>query len=288
MTLPDLRERALASLPRPDLPTAELVLFGLGVGALASVAASVIQQTAGLLLQQRAAPISGDAMAVMAGVLVVCLVRGLDRTALWIPVVHGVHLAATFFIALLVYVYLGRRAVGDPLAQLGPAFSAVIAGAALGAVIGTIARSALPHGKADHAPLLVRAIGVAVVAGTVVHVFWPSAVFAAVVGGRADDIRTAAVSLPDLLAGPIAGGIYAAQRGAGYVGLLAVGLILALPSALALPIAARGQTDPSLRGTFAVLFMLLGLRIATWPLAAAFVHGFLTPSASAPSVEGDT
>jgi hypothetical protein len=283
VTRSELRDRALASLPGPGIPTAELILVALGAGAATSVAVSIVEQIARIVLQQRPAPIAGDALAVAAGVLVVCSVRGLDRAALWIVLVHAAHLGATFFTALLVYVYLGRRAVGDPLAQLGPTFGAVLVAAAVGATIGAVARAALPAGRASHAPVLLRAIGVAVLAGTIVHVFWPSAFFSAVFGaGRPDDIRSVTISLPDLLAGPIAAGIYAAQRGAGYVGLLVVGVVLALPSAIAQAALMRGQvaSDPGLRGTFAVLFMLLGLRIAAWPLAAAFTHGFLTPARS--------
>lgn len=281
MSLEGIRDRILASLPRPDIATSELVLFALGCGAAVSVVLSMIEQILRILLQQRPGPIAGDAIAVAAGVLVVCLVRGLDRAALWVPFVHGVHLAATFFIALLVYMYVGRRAVGDPLAQLGPTFTSVLVAAAIGAALGTIARTTLPPGRAEHAPLLVRAIGVAVVVGTVVHVVWPSQLFIAILGsGRADDVRNIALSLPDLLAGAIAGGIYAAQRGAGYVGLLAVGAFLAAPSLIAQAAIMPSQVarDPTLRGSFAVLLLLIGIRVAAWPLAAAFVQGFLTPS----------
>ncbi|MBI2323356.1 MAG: hypothetical protein HYU87_00100 [Chloroflexi bacterium] len=283
MTRSDLRDHALASLPGPGISTAELVLSALGVGAAASVAVSVLQQIARIVLQQRQAPSAGDAVAVAAGVLVVCVVRGLDRAALWIVLVHAVHLAATFFVALLVYVYVGPRAVGDPLANVGPSFGALTVAAALGAAIGTVGRAALPAGRADHAPVLLRAVGVAVVAGTVVHALWPTALLVtAFGGGRPDDVRAVLVSLPDLLAGPITGGIYAARRGAGYVELLVVGALLALPSAIAQIVLARSQLalDPGLRGTFAVLFMLLGVRVAAWPLAAAFAQGFLTPARS--------
>ncbi len=283
MTRSELRDRALASLPGPGIPTAELILVALGAGAATSVAVSIVEQIARIVLQQRPGPIAGDATAVAVGVLVVCLVRGLDRAALWVPLVHAVHLAATFFIALLVYVYLGRRAVGDPLAQLGPTFTAVLIAAAAGAAIGTIARTAIPRGEAEHAPLLLRAIGVAVVVGTIVHVFWPSSFFIAVAGsGRPDDVRSVALSLPDLFAGAIAGGIYAARRGAGYVGLLVLGAFLAIPSLIAQAALMPSQVarDPTLRGSFAVLFLLLALRIAAWPLAAAFTHGFLTPARS--------
>ena len=282
-----LRDRALASFPGPGIPTAQLVLFALGAGAATSVAVSVIQQIARTVLQQRQAPSAGDAVAVAAGVLVVCVVRGLDRAALWVVLAHAVHLAATFFIALLVYMYLGPRAVGDPLANAGSSFGALLVAAAGGAAVGTLARAALPAGRSDRAPVLLRAIGVAVVAGTVVHALWPTALLTtAFGGGRPDDARAVLVSLPDLLAGPIAGGIYAARRGAGYLELLLVGILLALPSAIAQILLARTQValEPGLRGTFAVLFMLLAIRVAAWPLAAAFAQGFLTPPASTPTV----
>jgi hypothetical protein len=187
-------------------------------------------------------------------------------------------------------VYLGRRASGDPLAQVVPTFAALIVAAALGAALAVVVRALIPPGRAARPPLLVRAIGVAVIAGTAVHVLWPSSLFIAVAGaGRPDDIRTVLLSLPDLLAGAVAGGIYAARRGAGYLGLLVVGALLAVPTLLAqlaiMP--AQLARDPAVRGSFAVLFMLIALRIAAWPLAAAFAHGFLTGPEPAPSVGRD-
>lgn len=280
-----IRERAVAHLPRPDVATSELVLFSLGAGALASVAISIVEQVLRLVLRERPVPVSGEAVAVAVGVLAFCLVRGLDRGALWIPITHAVALAATFFIALLVYVYLGRRATGDPLANLVPAFTAVAVATALGAALGTVARTAVPIGTAAHAPILVRAVGVAVIAGAVVHVVWPSSFFIAVAGaGRIDDVRTVVLSLPDLFAGAIAGGIYAARRDAGYVGLVLVGAFLILPSVIAQAIVAPSQiaNDPSLRRAYAVVVLLDGLRIAAWPLAAAFVHGFMSPPSEPP------
>lgn len=290
MNAGDLRERAFALLPRADVPTFDLVVFGLGAGAAASVAIAAIDQGARLLTQQRPVPVSGDAVAVTVGVLLVCLARGIDRAALWIPLVHALHLAATFFTALLVYVYLGRRASGDPLAQLVPTFAAVIVAAALGAALAVVARAVVPPGRASDPPLLVRAIGVAVIAGTVVHVLWPSSLFIAVAGaGRPDDLRTVLLSVPDLFAGAVAGGVYAARRGAGYLGLLLVGALLAVPTLIAqlaiMP--AQVARDPAMRGSFAVLFMLIALRVAAWPLAAAFVHGFLTAPEAEPTVRRD-
>lgn len=278
MAMRALRERALALLPRPDVPTFDLVAFALGGGAAASVAVATVEQVARLAAQQRPVPVSGDAVAVAVGVLVVCLVRGLDRSALWVPLVHAVHLGATFFTALLVYVYLGRRATGDPLAQLVPTFTALALAAATGGALGVLARAALPAGRAAEPSLLLRAIGVAVIAGTVVHALWPSSLFIAVAGGgRPDDIRTVLLSVPDLFAGAIAGGVYAARRGAGYLGLLAAGAFLAVPTLIAQValVPAQLARDPTARGSVAVIFMLVALRIAAWPLAAAFVHGFM-------------
>jgi hypothetical protein len=265
------------------------VLFALGTGVVASVALSVLDQLARIATAQRSGPISGAGIAVAIGALVVCFTRGLDRSALWIPALHALSLAATFFTALMTYVYLGARAQGDPLEHAGVAFTGVAVGAAVGAALGTVARAAVPHGTAPHAPLLLRAIGVAFVAGTVVHVLWPTNFLAAVIGKGLPDPRLIAVSLPELLVGPVAGGMYAATRGAGYLGLLLVGIGLALPSAIAQTVLARGQLalDPAARGAVAAAFMLLALRIAAWPLAAAFVQGFLTPSERTPTVSTD-
>lgn len=287
-----LLERAFAWLPGSGTSALDLVLFALGAGALATVAYSTLEQLARLVLQQRGGPFAGDTLAVAAGVLVICLVRGLDRSALWVVLVHAVHLGATFFVALLTYVYLGRRAVGDPLAQLGPAFTALFVGAAVAAAAGVLVRGAIPASPADRpASPIARAIGLAILAGTVVHVLWPSGFFLAVAGAtRADDARTVLISLPDLLVGSIAGGIYAARRGVGYLVLLAIGAILSLPSLLAqvLLLPSQAAADPTLRRAFAVVFLLLAVRIAAWPLARAYVEGFLTPDGPAPTVPNDT
>ena len=264
--------------------------MALGLGTAATVVVSTLEQLVRLVLQQRVLPIAGETLAVATGVLVVCLVRGLDRSALWVLLIHALYLAATFGAALITYAYLGRRGVGDPLAQLGPSFGSLLVGAGAAAVVGTLAHAALPAAPRGGARLLLRAVGVAILAGTVVHLVWPTSFFIAISGAtRPDDLRSVLLGLPDLLIGPVAGGIYAAQRGAGYIPLLAVGALLAVPSALAQIVLTRGQlaTDPGLRGAFAVLFLLLTLRVVAWPLAAAFAHGFLTPRPAAPTVPSD-
>lgn len=284
----ELGDRALALVPAPDVPRMDLVLTALGIGTAATVVVSTGEQIVRLVAQQRVPALAGETLAAAVAVLVVCLARGLDRSVLAVVVVHALSLAGTFGAALITYAYLGRRAVGDPLAQLGPAYGSLIVGAAVAAAVGTLGRAALPPSpRADGTPLLPRAVGVAIVAGVVVHLVWPTPLFAAVSGAtRPDDVRAVLISLPDLLVGSIAGGVYAAQRGAGYVALLAVGALLAVPSLVAQLALARvqGASDPSVRAAYAVLFLLLAVRIAAWPLAAAFVHGFLTPPESATSV----
>lgn len=288
----DLRDRALATLPGPDVPTIDLVLFALGVATAVTVAVAAGEQLVRLTLQQRPPALSGEALAAAVGVAVTTFARGAERSSIWVVAVRAAALAGTFASAALTYAYVGRSALRDPLAQAGPAFASLLLGAAAGLAAGVVLAAVVPAApRARATSRVVRAIGVAIVAGTIVHLFWPTTFFLAVAGIRTpDDLRIAAIELPELLVGPIAAGVYAARRGVGYGTLLAVGALLAVPSALAELSILRGAAeanDPSLRRALGMGVALLVARVAAWPLAAAFVQAFLTPPAGAPSVEAD-
>ncbi|MEK6620683.1 MAG: hypothetical protein AABZ26_06905, partial [Chloroflexota bacterium] len=123
---------------------------------------------------------------------------------------------------------------------------------------------------------------------------WPTQFFlAAIASGRPADLRDVAVQLPGLLVGPVAAGIYAARNGAGYLSILGIGVALAVPStvaqlALTRAAVATRPDDELLRASIVVGWFLLGLRVAAWPLAAAFAHGFLTPAEPSPTLHADT
>jgi len=285
----DLRDRALATLPGADIPTIDLVLFALGVATAVTVAVATGEQLLRVALEQRPPALAGEALAAAVGVAVTTLARGVDRASIWVVAVRAAALAGTFASAALTYAYVGRSALRDPLGQAGPAFASLLLGAAAGLAAGIVLATLVPAApRARSTSAAVRAIGVAIVAGAIVHLFWPTSFFLAVAGIRTpDDLRIAAIELPELLAGPIAAGVYAARRGVGYGALLAVGVLLAVPSALAEVSILRGAAeanDPSLRRALALGIALLVARIAAWPLAAAFVHGFLTPPSGAPTV----
>jgi hypothetical protein len=283
--------RLLAFLPAGDAPPWQVVLFALGAGTLASVAVSSAEQLL-RLLAQRPPQLAGEPLAAAVGLALAVASRGLDRTAIWVVAVRALLVAGTFVALALTYALVQDSRLRDPLAPAGPAFVALLVGAAAGLAIGILARSALPPApRASEPHLLVRAVGVAIVATATVHFLWPAALVVAASGAtRADDLRAVLPQLPEMLAGPIAGGVYAARRGAGYVEVLVLGAILALPIALAI---VGGASDRSvlggqaLRGSLGVGLFLVGLRVVAWPLAAAFVHGFLTPPQDSRTVSED-
>lgn len=284
----DLGRRALTILPAPDLPVGATVLFALGAGAAVTVAVSTAEQLLRVGLTVRPPAIAGDALAAGVGVAIAVLVRGTDRAAGWVVVVRALSLAGTFTAATLAYAYVGRTGQRDPLAQLVPAFVSLLLGGGGGFVAGTIASALLPRApRAQRASVLLRSVGAAILAGAIGHLIWPTSFFLAATGAtRGDDPRVVLFQLPDLLVGPIAGGIYGARHGAGYLPLMGLGIVLDVPAFVATIGLARAAAA-GLEQPIAVAVLLLALRVAAWPLAAAFANGFLTLPAPPPSVTED-
>ena len=105
------------------------------------------------------------------------------------------------------------------------------------------------------------------------------------------DLVTAIVSVPLILAGPIAGGVYASRAGVDYRRVALLGAYMTLPIIVTLvagTVANVGRLgDPrfdtlagQLRSTIALSWFLVALRLAGWPLGAAFAQGFLAPESS--------
>jgi len=99
------------------------------------------------------------------------------------------------------------------------------------------------------------------------------------------------VSLPLILAGPLAGGAYASRAGVDYRRVAILGVYMTLPIIVTLvagTIAGVGRlNDPRfdavsglLRGTIALSWFLVAMRLAGWPLGAVFAQGFLAPEVS--------
>ena len=136
---------------------------------------------------------------------------------------------------------------------------------------------------------LVRAAGIAYVAGTIVALVWPAPFLAQQFGDA--DLVTALLSLPLILAGPLVGGIYAWRAGVDYRSIALLGAYLALPIIVTLiagTVSGVGVLgDPrfdsvagQLRGTIVLSWFLVALRLAGWPLGAVFAQGFLAPETS--------
>jgi len=159
----------------------------------------------------------------------------------------------------------------------------------LGIAAGLIARGfqlRVPWRPPDR---LTRAAGFAFVISTIASVVWPAPFLAQVVGET--DLSTALVSIPLFLAGPLGGGGYAARAGLAYRSIILLGTYMTLPIILTLIIGTVGGVgallDPrfdsvagQLRGTIVLSWFLVAMRIAGWPLGAAFAQGFLTPDAT--------
>ena len=134
---------------------------------------------------------------------------------------------------------------------------------------------------------LVRAAGLAYVVGTIVGLVWPAPFLAQLSGDT--DLVTAVLSLPLILAGPLVGGAYASRAGVDYRSIALLGAYMTFPIIITLiagtvsGVGALG--DPrfesvagQLRGTIVLSWFLVALRLAGWPLGAAFAQGFLAPA----------
>lgn len=269
------------------------LLYAIGMGALANVAASVIGRLL-RLANVRLDP-SGESFVVFVAAAFIVAALGLGaRRELVRLVLLGVLAHAALLINRVLGVVVNGRTPADgsidaflftPVALL-----LIAVGLVLGVAVGLIARGfelRLPWRPPER---LVRAAGIAFIAAAIAGVVWPAAFLAEVLGGA--DLVTALVSLPLILAGPIAGGAYASRAGIDYRGVALLGAYMTLPvivTLLAGTVANVGRLgDPrfdtlagQLRSTIALSWFLVALRVAGWPLGAAFAQGFLAPETEA-------
>jgi hypothetical protein len=271
------------------------LLYAIGIGALANVAIAVV----GRLLRLAGGRFDPSGESVVVGVAAAIIVatvglgarRELIRIALLGLAAHA---------ALLINRFLGvtftGRTPGDGSSDpflFTPLALALLAGAlVLGVAVGLFARGfqlRLPWRPPER---LVRAAGFAFVVGTIAGVIWPAPFLALLLGDA--DLSTALLSLPLILAGPLAGGLYAARAGVDYRRIALLGAYMTLPVIVTLvagTIAGVGRLgDPrfeivagQLRGTIVLSWFLVAMRLAGWPLGAAFAQGFLASDGPAPA-----
>jgi hypothetical protein len=168
------------------------------------------------------------------------------------------------------------------------ALALLVGGFVLGMAAGLIFRGFRPQLPSWRPPeRLVRAAGLAYVVGTIVGLVWPAPFLAQLLGDA--DLVTAVLSLPLILAGPLVGGAYASRAGFDYRTITLLGAYVTFPIIITLVagtvsgVGALG--DPrfdavagQLRGTIVLSWFLVALRLAGWPLGAAFAQGFLSPA----------
>jgi hypothetical protein len=265
------------------------LLYAIGVGALANVAVAV----AGRLLRLagwRLDP-SGESLVVgvAAAIIVATIGIGARRELIRIALL-GLAAHAALVVNRFLGVAFTGRTPGDGSADaflFTPLALALLAGAlVLGIAVGLIARGfrlRLPWRPPER---LTRAAGFAFVVSTIAGVVWPAPFLAKLLGDA--DLPTALLSLPLILAGPLAGGAYASRAGLDYRRIALLGAYMTLPVIVTLvagTIASVGRLgDPrfdivagQLRGTIVLSWFLVVMRLAGWPLGAAFAQGFLAP-----------
>ena len=273
------------------------LLYALGVGTLAYVALALV----GLLLRLANVRLDVTSESVIVGVAAAVLVAALGaadarsqlgRLALLGLAAHAALVISRFFgIA-----FLGHASDGsvDAFLFTPRALAQLATGLVLGVAAGLIVRGfqlrppwQLPWRPSDQ---LVRAAGFAFVIGIIASVVWPAPFVGQLLGSTT--VANAVVLLPWLLAGPVAGGAYAARAGVDYRGIVLLGAYVTLPFFVSLvlgTIADVGRlSDPrfdpiagQMRGAIAVSWFLVAVRLAGWPLGAAFAQGFLTPEPEA-------
>jgi hypothetical protein len=269
------------------------LLYAIGMGALANVAVSVIGRL--LRLANIRLDPSGESFVVFVAAAFIVATLGLPaRRELVRLALLGVAAHAALLINRVLGVVVNGRTPADgsidaflftPVALL-----LIAVGLVLGVAVGLLARGfelRLPWRPPQR---LVRAAGVAFIAATIAGLVWPAAFLAELLGGT--DLVTALVSVPLILAGPIAGGAYASRAGIDYRRVALLGAYMTLPIIVTLvagTVANVGRLgDPrfdtlagQLRSTIALSWFLVALRLAGWPLGAAFAQGFLSPATGA-------
>lgn len=268
------------------------LLYAIGIGALANVAFSVVGRLL-RLVNVRFDP-SGESLliGVAAAAIVAALGIGARRDLIRLALL-GLALHASLVINRVLGVAITGRTPDDgsrdaflftPLALV-----LLAAGLILGIAVGLITRGFRPGLPWRPPERLARAAGFAVVVGAIAGVVWPGPFLAQVLGGA--DLVTAVVSLPLILAGPLAGGAYASRAGVDYRRVAILGAYMTLPIIVTLvagTVAGVGRlNDPRfdavaglLRGTIVLSWFLVAMRLAGWPLGAAFAQGFLAPEVS--------
>ena len=267
------------------------LLYAIGVGALVNVTVAIV----GRLLRfanVRFDP-SGESLVVGVAAAVIVAAFGLTaRRELVRLALLGLAVHAALLINRILGVAFNGRTPGDGSInafQFTPiALALLVGGFVLGIATGLIVRGFRPQLPSWRPPeRLVRAAGLAYVVGTIAGLMWPAPFLAQLFGDT--DLVTAALSLPLILAGPLAGGAYASLAGVDYQNIALLGAYVTLPIIITLVagtvsgVGALG--DPrfesvagQLRVTIVLSWFLVALRLAGWPLGAAFAQGFLSPA----------
>lgn len=273
------------------------LLYALGAGTLINVAVAVVGRL--LRLANVRLDLSGESLVVgvAAAIIVAALGLGARRELGRIVLVGLAAHAAVVLNRFLGVAFTGRTPVDGTVDALlyTPLALTLLAGAlVLGIAVGLIVRGFQLRAPWRPPDRLTRAAGFAFVVGIIASVVWPAPFLAQVLGQT--ELGTALVSIPLFLAGPLAGGGYAARAGLDYRTIALLGTYMTLPIIVTLLIGTVGGVsallDPrfdsvagQLRGTIVISWFLVAMRLAGWPLGAAFAQGFLAPEPSSPRAE---
>ena len=266
------------------------LLYAIGVGTLVNVAVAVIGRQL-RLANVRFDP-SGESLVVgvAAAIIVAALGLGARRELVRIALLGLAAHAAVVLNRFLGVAFTGRTPVDgtvDAFLYTPLALTLLAGGLVLGIAVGLIARGFQLRVPWRPPERLTRAAGFAFIIGTIASVVWPAPFLAQVLGDT--ELGTALVSIPLFLAGPLAGGVHAARAGLDYRTIALLGTYMTLPIIVTLIVGTIGGVsallDPrfdsvagQLRGTIVLSWFLVVMRIAGWPLGAAFAQGFLTPA----------
>ena len=268
------------------------LLYAVGLGALSNVAVAIVGRL--LRLASIRFDPSGESLVIGVAAAVIVASFGLAaRRELVRLALLGLAVHAALLINRVLGVAFNGRTPGDGSInafQFTPlALTLLVGGFVLGVAAGLIFRGFRPKLPPWRPPeRLVRAAGLAYVVGTIVGLVWPAPFLAQLFGDT--DLVTAVLSLPLILAGPLVGGAYASRAGVDYRNIALLGAYMTFPIIITLiagtvsGVGALG--DPRfesvagvLRGTIVLSWFLVALRLAGWPLGAAFAQGFLAPAA---------
>ena len=266
------------------------LLYAIGVSALVNVAVAVVGRLL-RLWNVRFDP-SGEALVVgvAAAIVVATLGLGARRELVRIALLGLATHAAVVINRFLGVVFTGRTPIDgtvDAFLYTPVALTLLAGGLVLGIALGLVVRGFRLRVPWRPPERLTRAAGFAFVVGTIASVVWPAPFLAQILSDT--ELATAVVSIPLFLAGPLAGGIHAARAALNYRTIAVLGTYMTLPIIVTLIIGTVGGVsallDPrfdsvagQLRGTIVLAWFLVVMRIAGWPLGAAFAQGFLAPA----------